>query len=383
MATGTSNGYWNERNWPSKFKHELLQRYVPAFAGKTAAKDKQIVYVDGYAGEGRYESGESGSAEIAMKVAAHHLQQGLQWSCYFTEKQRASFDRLQLVADEYREQGVDAHVRRGEVDGVLDEVVTAAVGKPLFMFLDPCGLTLPFERLTGALTGARRDNWPPSELLMNFSMMAVRRLGGHVRSDKRQETSLLRFDEVCGGPWWRAYFEAQPVGEPDELVADEYARRLGHATGMSVVTVPVKRAPHHKKPIYLLVFATRSQHGLWSFGDAVARAMAKIWEDIDLADEDRGLLFTSSELHQRPDPEEVRARAVPAMADNMERLLHRRGGQPFELVDHTVEVFGEFYGQVTEPIARKALIALSKSGKAAPPVPGTKTPRLVVRPPQG
>jgi hypothetical protein len=36
---------------------------------------------------------------------------------------------------------------------------------------------------------------------MNFSMMAVWRLGGHVRSPKGNEKSLQRFDDVCGGTW--------------------------------------------------------------------------------------------------------------------------------------------------------------------------------------
>ena len=47
----------------------------------------------------------------------------------------------------YRRQGVVAHAHRGEVDGVLDSVVRRAAGRPLFLFLDPCGLVLPQDRL--------------------------------------------------------------------------------------------------------------------------------------------------------------------------------------------------------------------------------------------
>ncbi|MFG2885677.1 hypothetical protein ACGFYV_25865 [Streptomyces sp. NPDC048297] len=50
------------------FKHDLLKRYLPQFGGMTGTQsyDKRVVYLDGYAGEGRYENGASASAEIAL-----------------------------------------------------------------------------------------------------------------------------------------------------------------------------------------------------------------------------------------------------------------------------------------------------------------------------
>ncbi|MFI6341369.1 hypothetical protein [Streptomyces sp. NPDC050535] len=48
------------------------------------------------------------------------------------------------------------------------------------------------------LARKRPQKRPATELLMNFSMMAVWRLGGHVRSPKDNEKSLQRFDDACG-----------------------------------------------------------------------------------------------------------------------------------------------------------------------------------------
>ena len=76
---------------PSRLKHTLLKNYIPRFGAMTGSKGGRVVYLDGYAGEGRYESGEPGSAAIAMKVAADHLaKNNLRWSCYFAEKQPES-----------------------------------------------------------------------------------------------------------------------------------------------------------------------------------------------------------------------------------------------------------------------------------------------------
>lgn len=384
MSTGTGGKYWDDKALPSVFKHELLRCYIPPFGAMTSSRTdgKRVVYLDGYAGEGRYASGEPGSAEIALRVAAHHLEKaGLNWSCFFSEQQGKSFDLLEKVVAEYRAEGVDARAHRGDVDGILDQVTTEAAGLPLFLFLDPCGLCLPFDRLIDVLARKRQGKWPPTELLMNFSMMAVWRLGGHVKSPRGNEKSLRRFDDVCGGPWWREYFLDPAVKEPEQEVATEYGRRLNEATGMNVLSVPVRKAPHHK-PVYELVFATRSQHGLWAVGDAIARAHAKWWETVELqnGEDDSGALFSTASV-LRPDPKKVEAEAVPAMADNLERLLQRTKA-PVKLVEHTLAVFGDYYGMVTESVARKAVKHLHKAGGTPSTGVGERTPRnLVVEPP--
>ncbi|MFF9244536.1 three-Cys-motif partner protein TcmP [Streptomyces sp. NPDC014776] len=391
MSTGTGGAYWADKALPSVFKHELLKRYLPQFGGMTGthSQDRRVVYLDGYAGEGRYESGEPASAEIALRVASHFRdKRDLTLECFFAEPQPKSFERLQAVVEQYLAGGVLAHSHRGEVDGVLDSVVLRAASEPLFLFLDPCGLALPQDRLVDVLARQRPHRWPPTELLMNFSMMAVWRLGGHVRSPKGNERSLQRFDEVCGGTWWREYFaDATAASAHDgaaedaiEAVAAEYARRLARRTDMQVQSVPVSRAPH-KRAVYRLVFATRSPYGLWVFGDAVARARTEWWKTLELQEEhnDPNTLFSTVSM-LRPDPTVVEQEAVPVMAGNLEALL--RAGRPIRLVERTLELFGSYFGQVTEPAARKAVKYLHQQGKTpSTGVGGAKTRELIVLPP--
>jgi three-Cys-motif partner protein len=383
VSSGTSNNYWQGKALPSVFKHELLRRYIPPFGGMTStqSQSRRVVYVDGYAGEGRYEDGDPASAEIALRVATHHRSIGLDLSCFFVEQQAKSFARLQEVVRSYEARGVFARVHHGEVDDVLDDVVQQATGVPLFLFLDPCGLCLPMERLVDVLARRRPDRRPATELLMNFSMMAVRRLGGHVTSPKGNEKSLERFDDVCGGRWWRDHFSGRRSDQDAaEEVATEYARRLQQQTGMFVQSVPVAKAPH-KKAVYHLVFATRSQYGLWVFGDALARARDKWWATLELNDEEQhpDTLFSLGEAWRHPDPEDVEKEAVPVMAANLERILQRSGG-PVRLVDHTLDLFGAYYGQVKEPAARKAVKYLYSQGKTPSNGVGSKPRELTVYP---
>ncbi|MGC5543671.1 three-Cys-motif partner protein TcmP [Streptomyces griseus] len=376
MSAGTTGTYWQGKALPSVFKHDLLRRYLPPFGGMTGTQSLagRVVYLDGYAGEGRYESGEPGSAEIALRVAEHHSDIGLNMSCFFVEQQSKSFERLQAVVESYRSKGVQAEARQGGVDDVLDDVIHRAVGVPLFLFLDPCGLGLPFERLVAILAKQRRETWPPTELLMNFSMMAVRRLGGHVTSPKGNERSLERFDETCGGRWWREYFSGDlPRQQAAEAVAEEYKQRLGKQTDMFVQSVPVSHSPH-KEPVYHLVFGTRSTHGLWVFGDAAARARDAWWQTLDLQEDD-GLFSTASVL--RPDPRELEKAAVPAMARNLDFLLQRTRG-PVKLVDYPLEVFGEHYGQVKETAARSAVKLLNSQGRTPSNGVGVRRTRDII-----
>lgn len=63
----------------------------------------------------------------------------------------------------------------------------------------------------------------------------------------------------------------QPEQDAAEAVAAEYKRRLALRTDMFVQSVAAAHSPS-VKPVYHLVCATRSQYGLWVFGDTVARA---------------------------------------------------------------------------------------------------------------
>ena len=76
MATGADGQYWEKQRLPSVFKHDLLGRYLPVFAGKTGSTAPGVVYLDGYAGRGRYEDGRPASAERILQIAENQSSMG-------------------------------------------------------------------------------------------------------------------------------------------------------------------------------------------------------------------------------------------------------------------------------------------------------------------
>jgi three-Cys-motif partner protein len=88
MATGAGDRYWEYQGLPSVLKHELLLRYLPIFAGKRGSKSASVVYLDGYAGRGRYDNGTSGSAELILKVAEDYKERGSASASSSTKRRR-------------------------------------------------------------------------------------------------------------------------------------------------------------------------------------------------------------------------------------------------------------------------------------------------------
>jgi len=385
MATGAGDEYWDERRLPSVFKHDLLRRYLPIYSGKTGSRSegKAFVYLDGYAGRGRYEDGTPGSPEQIMRVAENQRRLGINHQLFFYEQDRKSFDVLAAVVSEYQQRGVRASVLREDTILGLDDVLQAAAGVPLFLFLDPCGIGLPFPALTRALTGSRTAIWPPTEVLLNFSLEAVRRIGGLVTVANSPEASLVRLDESLGGDWWREHFEHGVTDEAVGLVVAGFVDRMERATRMRVQTIPVRRAPTHK-PVYHLVFGTRSPLGVWHFGDAVARATETWWNTLDAQEVEKqdaagqSALFTVTEM-VRPRLEDVEAEATGQIANNIARLMAQRGS--FRVGDLPEEVFGDYYGRVRETVIRAAIKELYRRGLTSNQGTGGRITDLVATPP--
>jgi three-Cys-motif partner protein len=385
MSRGAGDEYWEERMLPSTLKHALLQRYLPKFMGKTGSVTKSVVYLDGYAGRGRYENGSPASAELTLRMAEDQAGLGITWKLFFHEPDKDSYAALRSVVDEYRARGIEAQADPSEVIYGLDDVVRSAVDLPLFLFLDPCGVGVPFSVLADVLTGPRKAEWPPTEVLLNFSMEAVRRIGGLVRAGEQYEQSMRRLDDALGGQWWREHMRGGVTDEAAESIVDGFIDRLVQATGMDIFAIPVLRGPG-QKPLYYLVLGTRHPLGVWYFGDCAARATETWWEELDRREDAKETasgqdsLFGDGTLFKRGrrlDDVEKEARAV--IAENIARLAAERG--MFRVGDNPVEIFGDYLGRVRETVVRAAIKDLHAAGRTPSDGIGRRIADLYVSPP--
>jgi three-Cys-motif partner protein len=210
MPTGTEGGLLDSPKPQSVYKHGLLDQYVIQYATMTASKltPKRCVLFDGFAGRGRFDTGEPGSAEHMM-LAAQKRKGATQIDLLLVEKSSGDFATLDEVADEYRARGIRVVSHNDDCGNRLGDMLKLASGASLFVFLDPCGAVLPMDSIKDVLR--RRRTWPRTEVLLNFSADLVRRAGGQVKKGQRDAHGVAKADAVCGGEWWLRGQEDQVV----------------------------------------------------------------------------------------------------------------------------------------------------------------------------
>jgi hypothetical protein len=186
---------------------------------------------------------------------------------------------------------------------------------------------------------------------------------------------MTTLDISLGGDWWRAYFEEGVTDEAVDSVLDEFGRRLEEATGMTLVAIPVRRAPKHK-PIYYLIFGTRHPAGIWNFAHCAAKATEDWWNEVRLRQEksEGPTLFDAT-----PRIQDVEEDAIPIIAAQIRHLMDKHG--ELRLGDYPMEVFGPFLGRVRESAARQAVKHLHKAGITLSTGVGPKVENLRVTPP--
>ncbi len=350
-------------------KHEILRQYVVPFVSKVGsnATASRVVYVDGYAGPGRYADGTPGSPALVLQSAAQ-VAAFRTLDCYFVERKREDFKRLKVLVDEARANGVSARALPGRVQKQIDYVLERADGVPMLAFLDPFGLGLSFDDLTGKIFGSTRPRAAggrnATEVLLNFSANAVRRIGGLLtaaKEHKNMAATLAAMDAACGGSWWREEFlDSKNNSEAVERIAGGFAERVCKTIGSDAWTVAVRNREHHQ-PVYHLVFFTRSEHGLWLFGEANSLAQEawrrecieppapdRLFNDVDL--------FEAEETHRRE-------QWIREIKNNIERLLAEHG--TFTLLDRHTEVMGSAIDEARKMHIRAAVKELYKEGKTS------------------
>lgn len=379
MATGTDGGLLDSPKAQSVYKHGILEQYVIQFATMTASalSPKRSVLVDGFAGRGRFDTKEPGSAEHMM-LAAQKAKATTAIDLLLVEKTAASYASLNSVADEYRDRGIRIDSYNGDCSDHLGDALTLAAGASLFVFLDPCGAVLPMDPLKQILR--ERGTWPRTEVLLNFNADLIRRAGGQLKKNQLGLGGVAQADKVCGGTWWRdvalrAHEESGGLNweVAADAVAVEYAKRLTDGTPYGWVVAPVRRQLHHQ-PVYYLIFLTSQPHGFWVFGVSAAKAREKWIQFLGPdPDEPQGMLLDLV----KDQLEREHTRAIAHIRDNLRALT--TDNEPKKAVDHVTDIFGDLYGEAKETAFTAALRELVKSGELEYVVKGKKPRDFVFR----
>lgn len=346
------------------YKHKLIKSYIPAWAGKvgSTSDEKRVVVYDAYSGPGRYEDEQPGSPELLVDTA--EAMAGLRSvKSVFSEKEKAYCDRLKAMLED---KGIDAaqyDVRPGPVEDHVDAVLADAGDLPLFVFLDPYGLTVSFDRVVDILSSRDRPGYsdllqPKTELLMNFSYEAVRRISGVVRSEKdytAKQGQIAALDVALGGDWWQDLARDEPDGWVTQVL-EGYASRVAKEVGCGYITADVADSLG-AQPVYELILFTRHPDGFWEMARSMSMARQEWRQRLVDAKEDS----TGGQVEFRGlDFEDNEASWIDEIATNVEAILKTKSG--FTVEKELGILLGRTLGLARETHIRKALKKLKTIG---------------------
>lgn len=350
----------------ARYKHKLLKSYIPAWAGKvgSTAPGNRVVVYDAYSGPGRYLDDQPGSPELLVDtaIAMANLRRV---HTVFSEKDQSYCNQLRGMLRDKAVEPTSYEVRDGPVEAHLDQVLADTGDSPLFVFLDPFGLTIPFDRVVHVLTARRKSDLsavlqPKTELLMNFSYEAVRRIAGALRSEKKygaKEGQVGALNDALGGNWWHELALAESDGWVGQILGG-YAARVGKATKYGYITADVADSLG-VKPVYELILFTPHGDGLWEMARAMSTAREE-WRNFLKAERDRqsqGQLELDVGSVRFDDDEDAWAGVI---AENIQELLASQPG--FTVARNLGDVLGRTLGLAREKHVRKALQDLYQRG---------------------
>ena len=222
--------FHSEKSPWAKIKHGILSRYLPLFINKTRLFQQKICLVDGFAGAGKYTSGEDGSAMISANIALHpitHSSAGY-FHCLNVEKKKEAFDNLEAVTAEHRQRGLVQNIR-GEFEKKLPDILKTIDGQTALFFIDPFGT----QGVTASVLKQIAERKGVTEALVRFDDTRVKRLLNYNKEDlegynpqaaRTAEKFLDRVAELTTEDAMRAVVLKDP--NSGKIVVDEYIRLI-------------------------------------------------------------------------------------------------------------------------------------------------------------
>lgn len=277
MAKKNDDFFVEKKAW-SVVKDELLGCYFKPYVQKILYTRKPLVYVDCFAGKGKFEDGNPGSPLIALDImdqcsAATTLQQRPNIEATFIDLNYADDLRINLSAYPW------VRIVSGKYEDNIKSILRGKENSNVFLYIDPYGI----KALQCSFFDSFAKRFNSIELLINMNSFGFIREACHALGttfdDKAifddlveyeptkldaSEKSIRELNEIAGGDYWQPIIEAYKKGEIDgydaeALFAEQYCMRLMD-NYTYVLNMPL-RIKKGQRPKYRLIHATNHRDG--------------------------------------------------------------------------------------------------------------------------
>jgi three-Cys-motif partner protein len=259
--------------WPiqphTEAKHAILAAYLRAwFPILSLGGFDRVIYIDGFAGPGRYAEGQDGSPILALgALAAQTIPLEAQFEFHFVERDEHVAAALAVNLEDLRARGLipakaDVRLHPGQTfeeayERAIRPRLSAFPGAPAFALVDPFGWTgIPMQLVAELLQR------PSTEILVNFMFEEINRFLAH--PDQPQN-----FDALFGcGEWQKAL---GLVGADRKRFLHDLYRDQLHSAGRARYVRSFEMRNQRGVVDYFLFFATNSLKGLEKMKEAMWR----------------------------------------------------------------------------------------------------------------
>lgn len=265
-------------------KHAILREYLKAWIPILGQSMNKIVYIDGFAGPGKYKGGEPGSPEIALQCAIEHRENVNEVTFLFIEKREDRIEHLENhLADLNPPDHFDIHLVQGKfkevIGGQLDRLQEKELRlAPTFAFIDPFGWKgIPMPLLHRIL------DYKSTEVFTNFAVDPANRFKDHPDESIQDQIRRLFGGEIPE--------KKDPTEDGHDFIRRIYKERLQKKAGF---VRSFRMLKEKNRPIYDLFFASNNSKGhekmkvaMWKvdtsgrfvFSDATNEKQTVLFED--------------------------------------------------------------------------------------------------------
>lgn len=323
-------------------KHEILRRYVQAWAPILSQGNfPQLVFVDGFAGPGRYSRGEEGSPIIALKAVIDQPRPiKAKVDFHFIELDERRADHLAsevALLNLPKNISASIHARRTFQEAfpqIWESYSWWRSRPPTFVFIDPFGFKIPFSYVAKVMRAQS------CEVLINFMFEEINRFLSQAQMPDN-------FDDLFGCRDWREGVSIKSPRDRVKFLHDLYQRQLMNAAGASFVRSFAMRNERNTTD-YFLFFASNNELGLKKIKEAMWRV-------------DESGTYTFSDA---TDPNQTTLFAAEPNREQLERLMLAKFSGSQTTVGE-VEKFVVMQTPFRETHYKKILVGLERGGKVS------------------
>jgi three-Cys-motif partner protein len=366
MAKKNDDFFIEKKAW-SFVKDELLGCYLKPYVSKILHTYKPLVYVDCFAGKGKFEDGNPGSPLIALDIInqcqASTTMERTNIEAIFIDLNYAddlkenlkSFSWVQIISAKFED----------NIRGILK----GKIGYNVFLYIDPYGIKALNCKMFDEFSKGKFNS---IELLINMNSFGFIREACHAMGTSfndneifddlveyestkmdASDKSIKELNDIAGGEYWQsiiASYKKHEINgyEAESQFAEQYCMRLMESYTY-VLNMPL-RIKKGQRPKYRLIHATNHRDGCLLMVDNI-RKRWDLLQDIQTGGQMQ--LFTETPDNEVIDENDIRQKTIE----------HFSQCKNWTSLHDALAVFFIKYGPICSvAVVKKILLHLQKEG---------------------